>query len=149
VDLPIIGPVDWSFLAGPYTVTATNTGSFNLSELALVGAVADPHSHLAHDAWLCLGTTGIGTGGTFEPYFWGRLDDVDGRWFALHGHVLTTAGTTPTPWSAPTDNWVVWVTAGPDHVTPCGATPSWSPGLDNFAEGQSTTFSLSMRFRAK
>lgn len=148
VTLPGVGPTDWTFLAGPFTATVTNTGIFTLSDLKLVASVTDPNSYLAHDTWICLGTEGIGTGGTFSQYFWGSLSNLNGQAFTEHyGDTLTTAGTTPTSTSAPTDNWVIYYAAGPSHSTPCGSTSPTDPGLNNGAQGESTSVSLAMNFQ--
>lgn len=146
VNLPGVGPTNSTFDVGPFTATATNTGNVTLSELDLDATVTYPTSALAEETYVCLGSTGIGTGGTFFSIYFGTLAGLNGATYSQGSDTLTVKGTTPTSTSAPTDNWIVYYATGPSQSTPCGSTPGGDTGLGNGAENQSINLSLTMSY---
>jgi hypothetical protein len=100
---------------------------------------------------VCIGSTGLGSGGSFFPIYNGPLAAENGASYGQNGDILTVAGTTPNNASypavatGPTDNYIVDIYAGPGVVTACGT--STAPALDTDAESESITASVTMTYQ--
>ena len=149
ITLPNVGPTGSSFTSGDQTMTVTNTGNVNLTEMYLLIGSTYPTSALATEAYICVASTGIGTGGTPYLLYNGPISGLPTTpGWSQGGDMLTTAGTTPTSTSAPTDNWIYNVYSGPAAASPCGFTNiSPSTGLNNDAMGNSITLSATMTYQ--
>ena len=153
------GPYGSSFTTGDEMVTATNEGSLNLTEEDLTLSSTYPGSALYDEASICIGSTGLGTGGSFFELYNGPISAAGGlgltgsyTW-GQNGDVLTAAGSTPNgavyPAVAkgPTDNYIVNVYAGPGQETACGTSGPSTPTLQNDAENESIAISVQMTFQ--
>ena len=148
ITLPVVGPTGSSFTSGDQTMTATNTGNVNLTEMVFTVGSTYNTSPLANEAYICIASTGIGTGGSLFEWYNGPISGLPAGGWGQQGDMLTVAGTTPTPTSAPTDNWIYNVYSGPAAVSPCGgANNSPSTGLNNDAMGNSITLSATMTYQ--
>jgi predicted ribosomally synthesized peptide with SipW-like signal peptide len=136
-----------SFVTGDETVTATNNGSVNATELNLSLSSTYPMSALASELSVCISSTGIGTGGSEFTIYNGLLSGVNPASWWQNGDVLTVSGTPPTATSAPTDNWNVQIYAGPGQSTACGTSAPSTPDLGNDAMGQSIAISATMTYQ--
>ena len=141
VTLPAVGPSQSSFTSGDQTMTATNTGNIPLTEMVFTVGSTYNTSPLANEAYICIASTGIGTGGSHFEWYNGPISGLPAGGWDQQGDVLTTAGTPPTPTSAPTDNWIYNVYAGPAAASPCGG-PNLSPSTGLMV---SVAFSASAR----
>ena len=123
----------------------TNNGGVNATELVYTLSSDTTSSALAQEAYVCLGSTGIGTGGSFFPLYNGPISGLAPLSLGQQGDVLTVANSTPTPTSGPTDNVVINVYAGLGEPTACGT--STAQALDNSAMGESITLSGEMTYQ--
>jgi hypothetical protein len=150
------GPYGSSFTTGDEMVTATNTGNIPLTEINFTLNTTYPTSALATEAYVCIGSTGLGTDGNWFQIYNGPLAAKNGTTWGQDGDTLTIAGSpyitppgTPpqVPASGPTDNYIVNVYAGPGQVTACGTSPASTPTLTSAAESQSITASITMTYQ--
>ena len=154
------GPYGSSFTTGDEMVTATNTGNIPLTQITMTLSTTYPTSALATESYVCIGSTGLGTGGAWFPIYNGPLGTLLGAGgsygWGQDGDTLTVAGSpyiTPpgpppeTPASGPTDNYIVDVYAGPGQVTACGTSPAGTPTLDSSAENESITVSVTISYQ--
>jgi hypothetical protein len=146
------GPYGSTFTTGDEQVTATNTGNIPLTELVIALAATYPTSPLATEAYVCFGSTGLGTTpGSFFQIYNGPMSGLPASGWGQNGDVLTTLGTPPSggpypiPASGPTDNYIINVYAGPGVSTACGT--STAPALNSDAEGESITLSATMTYQ--
>jgi hypothetical protein len=138
------GPYGSTFTTGDVLVTATNTGNIPLTELVFTLATTYPGSALANEAYACVGSTGLGTGGNFFQIYNGPISSLPAGGWGQDGDTLTVAGSPTTPSSGPTDNYIVDVYAGA-VTTACGA--STAPALNSDAESESITLSATMTYQ--
>jgi predicted ribosomally synthesized peptide with SipW-like signal peptide len=141
------GPFGSSFTTGDELVTATNTGNIPLTELVFTLGNNYPLSQLATESQVCIGSTGLGTSGSFFQIYNGPLSGVPAGGWGQQGDTLTIAGSTPTSNSGPTDNYIVNVYAGPNEPTACGTSGLSTPTLNTDAEGQSIVVSATMTYQ--
>jgi hypothetical protein len=129
--------------------------------------VTYPTSALATEAYACVTSTGLGTGGVDYLIYNGPMSGASGLSYPQTPQVLTVSGTPPTstPPTGPTDNYSVNLYAGSES-TQCGssftngplatgstppgstATPGTSaaPALNSDAENESITDSVTMTY---
>jgi hypothetical protein len=144
------GPYGSSFTTGDEMVTMTNTGNIPLTEITITLASTYPTSPLATEAYVCFGSTGLGTNGSpfFEIYN-GPLSGVPAGGWSQEGDVLTVAGTPYSggspPASGPTDNYIIDIYAGPGVSETCGT--STAPALNSDAENESITVSATVTYQ--
>lgn len=129
--LPTVGPVTSSFTTGDETITVTNNGTLPLSELNLDFSLTNATSDLATGAYVCLGTTGTGSG--FTQIYDGPLAGLVGGSYIQSGSPLMPPGSTYT--------FLVNIYAGAGVTTACGTESS--PPLDTLATTQSVTLTSS------
>jgi hypothetical protein len=112
-------PSEVSFTSGDEQIIATNTGDLSLTDPTWVLNAVPVSSSLEGEAYVCATSTGIGSGGTNYLLYNGPLSGFTGTSYSLASDTLTTAGSTPTATTGPTDNFVVDVYAG-SEPTDCG-----------------------------
>lgn len=128
--LPTVGPVTSSFTTDDETITVTDNGTLPLSELDLSFSLTNSASDLATGAYVCLGTTGTGSG--FSQIYDGPLAGLVGGSYIQNGSPLMTPGSNYT--------FIVNIYAG-SELTACGSESS-TP-LDTAAQSESVTLSSS------
>jgi hypothetical protein len=152
------GPYGSTYTTGDEEVTATNTGNLPLTEITMTLNVTYPTSPLVTESYVCIGSTGLGTGGSWFQIYNGPLGALVGTGgsygWGQDGDTLTVANTpyiTPpgpipaVPSSGPTDNYIVNIYAGPGVSTACGT--STAPPLNSDAENESVVASVTMTYQ--
>jgi hypothetical protein len=143
LTLPMVTPTTPSFTTGDQPLTVTNTGNIALTGLNLRFAVTDPTSVLASEVYVCVGTTGVGTGANFDRIWNGPLSGLVAGFFTQSGSPLMAAGSPPA--AGPTDNFTVNIYAGPGEATACGT--STAPALSADAQTESITLTSNFTFQ--
>ena len=136
LTLPPVGPTTSSFTTGDQAIIVTNTGNIALNELGLSFAVTNSTSDLATEAYVCLGTTGVGSGGTFSQIYNGPLAGLVGGSYIQNGSPLMVPNSTY--------SFVVNVYAG-SETTACGA--EVVAPLDPTAQSETTSLTSDFAFQ--
>jgi predicted ribosomally synthesized peptide with SipW-like signal peptide len=139
LTLPAVGPTTSIFTTGDQTITVTNNGNIPLNELDLSFAVTNSSSGLATEAYVCLGTTGVGTGVGFSTIYNDHLAGLVGGSYIQSGAPLMIPGSTYT--------FLVNVYAGPGEASACGTSSVTTAALDTAAQAESVTLTSSFTFQ--
>jgi hypothetical protein len=126
-------PAGISFTTGYEQVTATNSGGLPLTSPTWTPSVT-VGTQLGLEAYVCVTSTGIGTGTIDYLLYNGPLSGFTGTTYSL-ADTLSTPGIGATATSGPTDNIVFDVYAGSEQ-TQCGTSFTNGTGISN-GTGQS------------